>query len=525
MNRNDMARVFTVAKTDIVAAVRRVQSQNRTLIVLTLVWSLALLVSWLFHWGAAIAGTELVEEGTVQVAAVAVPLLVGLGSALAMGGWLAMGMMVGGTQNSAVDTLVRTSVSGGVGTAGLMLSSLIRKGSIILLPAAGALTGLALGANSVMVGFLATVGFVLIVGVGLVINYVSFALGRLVLGMLGLPQWLKIGLQMLFLGGVLTATYLWTPQIEEEDQIAETLPTRIATEYASAVFAPLGTDPSLGGLLLVAASVATIAVGAGLLVGLECRIQQLRTPDKRPAVTSRPPWGPFMLTPGTRSAWQYLLRTVRNPGLLSHLWIIPIMLASTASSTIVSYGLSPGSITSSTVILGTILAGGAYCLNPLGEDQAQQPLVFTSTSSPHREIHGRAIAGFVLGSMLVFGIGVPVELFWGSTFNVPGLIVLSAVLMLSGIGTALGFGALAPAYEQSGTADRPYPFWPFRYGYLFGAVVIAGLGLTFLWAATGYQLHVFDILTWLVYFTVPAVPGIGGYAYARRRINQRRLDD
>ena len=305
--------------------------------------------------------------------------------------------------------------------------------------------------------------------------------------------------------------------------------------YASLMLAPLGGTPTLLGVLALGVFLVGLAGGFAATLRLETALL-LRESDS----TSEPEqadesttthstrstastWG---RTPRTRMAFRYLVRTRRDPGMITHLFPLSFVVFSLVAGII----SSPGTISlvggPACVIGGAVIAGEAYCLNPLGDDSDQLPLVLTSAPSPRLLLQGRAFAG-ILPGLVLGGIGIVLSALHGSLGSIGETIVLTAVLIPAAAGSALGLGAFTPSFERRSymSVERAHPSRFATIGFLFATMIIGGIGFGLIWWPFPGVSLLIEVIAWAVYLLVVTGSGVTGYLFAVEVFDDLTLDD
>jgi hypothetical protein len=431
-----------------------------------------------------------------------------------------------------VGPLVRTALTPTAVSTGRLLNLAIQS-SLLLLPAGivllvgVAIGGTATAAVGVALGLVpvAVAGFVGGRLLGDALRYVNerlaVSLWLKAVAMLGLTAVVFFAFQSLF-GGSTTSGV--------GQSIAGTLvPATPMHSYAGVVLALFGGQPTVFGLIVLGLVVLTVPVGLWLSIRLEAHILTHDIGSDTAATdvnTSQGTPGLLDHAPSTRVAWRYLLRTRRDPRMLTHLTPVLFGLLATGGSVIRSPELllSLGPI--GVVIIGAVLAGGAYCLNPLGSERDQLPLLLTSTPSVRRVLRGQMSAGAVLGLVVVVGVGFPLGVVGHGFAYAIGQSLLGAILIAASVGTCVGLGALVPKFEQREymSVERAHPSQWAMLCVLFGGAVLGGIGFLLLQAALA-GLTVGVLFGWTVYVFTLGFTGWLGYRYALRRFDEFTLDD
>ncbi|MUV89396.1 hypothetical protein GJ629_05335 [Halapricum sp. CBA1109] len=433
-----------------------------------------------------------------------------------------------------VGPLVRTSVPPLAVSLSRLLDRLVQS-LLVLVPACLLLlAGVAVGAGGVFAPVLVVAWALPVLAAGLFVGRAIGSLARYLNEWLGLSLWLKAALVLtLAVGSYVGVMLVLTNQFGTTGEfggvaIPAFLPGRPLQAYGALAFAPLGAAPGPVGALVAVCLLAAVPLGLVTALRVETRIllTDFGGEENAAAVTRGVP-RPFGATPSLRVAWRYLLRTRRDPRMLAHL--APLLFG--AFGLVASAVQDPESLLFSGPITlfvgGVTLAGAAYCLNPLGDDRDQLPLLLTSTASTAVLLRGRALAGTALGLVPAAVIAGPVSAVSFSPAFALGQTLLAVVLSLAGSGTALGLGAIAPKFERREAmgVERPHPSNIAVFGLLFGGIGVglAGLGLVW-WTLSGASLAIVGI-AWVVYLLVVSAIGAAGYAYALRTFDALTLDD
>jgi len=533
----DLARdAWTVLRTEIRVRVRTVITDRRTLLGTA---SSLLLFGVLFPW----FFRENVVSFGERAATGAVP-LGPLGAAFAT--LAVVGVTVGASTGFGQETtgtvgpLVRTSVAPTAVSLARLASEVARGLTIFVLPAFAVLTFLGTGYGGpalpalLAAGALPVILAALLVGrlVGDAVRYLNLAVG--------VSLWVKaavtVVVTLVFFVGTQALLFAGSADAGEGSEsplAAASLPPFLPGEplqsYAGVVTSPGGGSPRAIGWAvgIVAVAAVPVALAAALRAETHLLFRETSAGDAGDAVAGTsgvPP--PFTVGPGARVAWRYLLRTRRDPRILSHLMIVLFMGIGSLGNVV----RDPGSIVHIgppiAVIGGAVLAGATYCMNPLGDDVDQLPLLLTSAGSTSVLLHGRALAGVAVGLPLALGVGVPLAAVSESLLFAAWLAVLAVALVFGGAGVALGLGAVVPKFEtrEYMSVERPHPSNYVLFGYLLGATLVGGIGFLLVDRAASGAPGALVGVGWAVYLAVVGGAGLGGYVYAHRRFDDLSLD-
>jgi len=450
------------------------------------------------------------------------------------GGYLGF---VGGfnqTRVGVVGPLIRTSIPPVAVSVGRFATRTL-EGLAGLVPAGVVLlAGVGVGAGGPLVPLLVGLGSLPVLAVGLVAGRLVGDGARYVNERLQVSLWIRATLFIVVMIAVFVGTQaVLAPVFEdgsflEPGSIGAILPGEPVQAYASLVFAPLGASIEALGVVIAAALLVIAPLGflAAIRVETHMLVRDVGGDGATPRVegTDSVP-RVFDLTPASRIAWRYLLRTRRDPRTLAHL--TPVLFGAMGMSgtaledphTLLTIG-PPG-----IVIAGSVLAGGAFCLNPLGDDRDQLPLLLTSVPAIGPLLRGRMLAGIVLGLVVTIGVGVPFGLVEYSPAFVLGQSLLAVFLVVVAAGTALGLGAAVPKFERREymNVERAHPSMVITIAFFMGGIVVGAIGFGLLWITlTGSALSGVALLAG--YVVVLGLVAVGGYWYATRRFRGLDLD-
>ena len=528
LTRSDLRGAWVLVRTELVAQVRYVRRDaRRALAALVMLLALPFWISVNAFPAARAFGAQL-AGGTVPVGTAGATFAGVVVAAAYIGG-------AGGFNQrrvGEVGPLVRTALPPAAVSLGRMAHRVAESLAVVLPTAAVLLLATGLGAGGVTVP--------LAVGLATAPLFVaSYAVGRIVGDgfrylneRLGVSLWVKaiavlalastvfVVVQQLAAAGVDAGMSFGVPAF---------LPGRPLQAYAGVAFAPFGgTVTALGSAVAVGfLALAPAAVLAAVRVETHLLVRDVGSDERSEAGGSRGVPGLFGRTRSLRVAWRYLLRTRRDPRMLGHLG--PLLFGGLA---LVGTSIqNPGSLLvtgpPAAVVGGATFAGSAYCLNPLGDDRDQLPLLLTSTESVGVLLRGRMLAGIVPGLVLAIGVGGPLALVERSLPYAVGQSLLAVVLAVTGAGIAVGLGSLVPKFERQEAmgVERAHPSTVAVLGFFFGMLLVGAAGIVMLlWTLGPADLGVAAVV-WLGYLGVLSVLAYLGHEYAVGKFDALTLDD
>jgi membrane protease YdiL (CAAX protease family) len=244
-------------------------------------------------------------------------------------------------------------------------------------------------------------------------------------------------------------------------------PTTPVGWYADLFFLGSPMTPTLGLQTLVAAGLVLGAVP--LVFGLVVRLAPLywyATPaeddgDEEPESTTAPTqspsetigWTPETLTgrsPTLRTVLALARNAVRQPSQFVYLfyYVFPVMpiFVQQAISAPDTIPLSAGG---AALVLGVWLAGGVFCLNPLGSEGAMLSQLVLAERRAETFVHARLLAGAALGVVLTTTGAVALTLATDIVTLRLGAVgaVFAASAAVASAGLALGLGSVLPKFE------------------------------------------------------------------------------
>ncbi|MFC6963955.1 hypothetical protein ACFQJ8_20200 [Halocatena marina] len=228
--------------------------------------------------------------------------------------------------------------------------------------------------------------------------------------------------------------------------------------YGALTFAgtPLAESLPVGGLVVLSTLVVLVPVGLALATRQATALWFTEATHR-----SRVPRGassgftvprPFSRTLAGRMAWGHLLRGKRRSSELVRILIVPVVLLVISLPAIYTAGEHREILLAGIgVVIGAVLSGFSFGLNPLGDDRPWYPLLLLTEASSHTLVQSRVIAGLAVG--LPVAVLVPFASVAIGTTPLIGL-VFAGVGTGSCVGGALvavGIGSAFPNYDR-----RPY---------------------------------------------------------------------
>ena len=429
--------------------------------------------------------------------------------------------------------LVRTSIPPRAVSIGRFLARSAQSLAIVVPVSVALLGGVAIGGGPAAAAFVA-IAAVPVLAAGLIVGGIVGNLFRYANERLQLSLWLKALLLLVIMTGAFLGTQLvLDARFEGEGGFATgtLIPGTPLQSYVAVVFAPFGTTLEPLGIAAIAFLLVAIPVAFLGEIRLETYllVSDVGTDASTAGRTDESYGVPqlFDVTPSTRISWRYLVRTRRDPRMLAHLMPILFGAFGMAGSAIQDPGILLSIGPGATVVAGAILAGSAYCLNPLGDDRDQLPLLFTSTDSIDVVLRGRMLAGIALGLIVAVGIGAPLAAVEHGPRYVLGQSLLAVVLAGASVGIAVGFGAVAPKFERREymSVERAHPSQWALFGFSFGALIVSVIGFLLLGVTLSGEYLLPAVFGWLLYVVVLAVASWGGYRYAVGRFDGFTMDD
>jgi len=526
--RDDLRDGLTVARAELRAQYRQIRSDRRRLLATVvgfLGFSVFLAVSFLsgaIAFGDAFGHTVPLGTAGVALSAVTVTVM-----------YLGAANGFGQSQVGTVEPLIRTSVPPQAVSIGRVIAQTVQSGWIIVPIGILLLAGVTIGGGPVVAAAILVAALPLM-AVGLLVGRLIGRTASYVNERLQVSLWVKAVLLLALTGAIFLGTQLLLNSRYETGiafAAGPIVPGTPLQSYAAVVFAPFGTTP--GPLGIAVTGLVLVAIPIGLVGALRLETYMLVTDvgsDASTAEQTKESYGVpslFDTTPSARVAWRYLVRTRRDPRMLAHLAPLLFGAFGMAGSAFQDPGIlltiGPGVA----VVGGAVLAGGAYCLNPMGDDRDQLPLLLTSSPSVDVMVRGRMLAGIALGLAVAISIGTPLAVVEYRPGYLLGQSLLAVVLTTASAGIAVGLGAIAPKFERREymNVERAHPSQWALLGFLFGGMIVGAIGFLLLGLTLAGEHMLAVAFGWLLYVTILGVSSWGGYRYAVRRFDEFTLDD
>jgi hypothetical protein len=532
MQRSDLRDASVLARTELAAMWRRLADSRRQLIGIGLgALQFVVVIPVLLFDQATTLGSDL-ASGSPPVA------LVGAFCTAAVLSGAYMGVFNAISQNriGSVGPLIRTSVPPSAVSTGRLASETVQASLLVVVPVSLVLVLVGVGAGGPLAPVLLGVALLVFVLVGLFLGRTVGATARYAGVLARLSAWAKAAAFVLIMVLIFVASQFVIQAFLPDDAdlgFAVSIPAFLPGEPvqgAVAVFlAPLGATPGPVGVLAFVTALLAVPVSLALAVRAETALLLTDVDDDTAgeAATRSPPW-PFTATPASRVGFRHLLRTARDPKSAFHL--LPVVFGGLGPFVIwisqpdLALTMGPPLF----VVLGAEVAGLLYCLNPLGDDRDQLPLLMTSVRSTDVLLRGRLLGGVAVGVVIAVGLGTPFAVIGGSPLYAVLQTALAVVLVVALPAMALGLGSFAPKFEREEymNVERAQPSQRATMGFLFGGTVVAGAGMFLAWWTTNGDSEVPLLLgAWIGYLVFVTALAVLGYRYAVGRFEGFTLDD
>ncbi len=334
----------------------------------------------------------------------------------------------------------------------------------------------------------------------------------------------------LVIGGLTLGAVIWWLQVVEAQRIGDAASNLLSITsigplqaYARTLLVPVGVSATPVDAVLALGVLLAVLATTAIVVRVEIAHDARERPERSASAGSRSVPIAIGSRPSLRLGWRYLVLGIRNPSRFSHLMFLLIMLVSVGGSALTNPSLLIQYAPEVGVVLATAVAGGAYCLNPLGDDRDQHSLVLTASPTLRPLLRARGVAGMVLASV-VLALGLGVGLLDGRFLDVAGFLALAPVLFLASVGTALGFGAAVPSYEPNEDGGTIQPSSMATMPFLLGALVLGSVAVVLVLATIGGSSARLLAVGWGILLPTLAASGVLGYRYAVKRFDGLTLD-
>ena len=531
IRRRDLRDASILARTELTAMWRRITDSRRQLIGIGLgALQFIVILPALFFQQAIAFGSDL-GGGAVPVGTLGALCT----TAIVSGAYLGTFSAISQNRIGSVGPLIRTSVPPSAVSAGRIASETVQASLLFVIPIPVVLVLVGVGAGGPLAPLLLGTSLLLFLFVGLFFGRTIGAVTRYAGVLSRLSAWGKAVAFLLIMGLVFVGSQAAIQALLPDDAdigIAVSLPAFLPGSpiqgAATVFFAPLGASPGALDVFALVAILLALPVGLALAIRAETALLVADDDDDASeAATRSVPW-PFTVTPASRVAFRHLLRTARDPKSAFHL--LPVVFGALGPAAVwfgqpdLALTLGPPML----VILGAEIAGLLYCLNPLGDDRDQLPLLLSSVRSTSVLLRGRMLGGAAVGIVVAVGLGTPLSAVGGSPGYVVLQTLLAIVLVVALPAMALGLGSFAPTFERQEymNVERAQPSQRATMGFLFGGTIVAGAGLFLAWWTVNAD-PVLPLVVggWIAYLAVVVGLGLVGYRYAVRRFDAFTLDD
>lgn len=362
--------------------------------------------------------------------------------------------------------LLRTAVRDRDIVFGLVLADLRESAWYLFGPAVILVLAFAAGAGSVLLAVVGTAAAIVLMLAGMLVGYAVGVGGRIIITRVGLSGRLQsalggVGSVAAFL--VFAAVGAFVGHTGARLDLGETSPAQLAPSgpplpighYADFFF--VGT-PLVDGLssLAIASGVAiaaTIPVSTWATATLTPRLWRLeRTTDSKQPDRSiddgQKREGPWLDYRWGHVADGLVRRTIRQPRRILHVVYYVIGAGYIATSAaIIEPTLLPTGIGAALVVFGIWLAGGAVCLNPLGEEGSMLDQLVLADYSASSFLQARLVVGSAIGLALVIPGTVLLAVRPLTPLEAVAVGATLAIMVPVSSAIALGVGTLLPKTE------------------------------------------------------------------------------
>lgn len=528
MIRKRLARIVDVdhpaaviARTDVVTTGRSLRDNGRELASLALLGAFLLQMQFLLLEQMIAAGDALVgADPPIERVAGA------LASVVAFGAYSGAHQVVQGSDSGTLRPLLSTSAPPRAVALGRSLADYLKLLAFLSAFTALPLVGIGIGARTPLVPAALVVGALPLAWGGLLV-------GRAV-GMAIRSAYRRIpgvqAIKFVFVVAVFLVGVVWWMRGVEDGRIFAAASTVISAAsisplraYVRALLAPIGAPVAPVDVAVSAGVLLAVLATTVLVVRFEAARDARERPNRHTGTGSRSVPTVIATAPSLRIAWRYLLLGGRQPSRFSHLIVLFIAPVSVGAPALADPSIAVRYAPELGVVIGTALAGGAYCLNPLGDDREQHALLLTASPTLRPVLWGRGVAGIAVASVFLV-LCLVVGALDGRVIEIVGYLAIAAVLFPASVGTALGFGAAVPSYEPTDDGGTIQPSTVPTMVHLFGAMVVGALGAWLVVVtAAGVPLPQLAV-GWVLYLATICASGYLGYRNALRRVDALTLD-
>lgn len=431
-----------------------------------------------------------------------------------------------GSDDGVLGPLLRSSVPPRAVALGRSLADFLKLLALLTAFTLVPLLALGIGAANPLVPLALTVGALPLAWGGLLVGRAA--------GMAIRSAYRRIpgarAVSIVVVGAAFLVGFVWWMQIVQAERIGDVAARGVALAsvgpleaYVRTLLAPIGVPVApIDAAISVGVLIVVVATSA-IVVRIEAARDARERPDGQTGAGTRAVPTAIRSRPSLRIGWRYLLLGIRDPARFSHLSVLLIGFASAGAPALTNPGLAIEFAPEAGLVLGTALAGAAYCLNPLGDDRDQHPLLLTGAPTLRPVLLGRGVAGIALGTVaLVLGLGI--GLVDGRGLAVVGYLALAPVLFAASVGTALGFGAAVPSYDPTSDGGRIQPSTFPTMVHLFGSVLFGAIGAWLVVVTVAGVPLAPLVVGWLLFLATLSASGYLGYRSAVRRADALTLD-
>ncbi|WP_049926649.1 hypothetical protein [Halopiger goleimassiliensis] len=368
---------------------------------------------------------------------------------------------------------------------GLALAEYVRVTLVLGGPLIAVWSVFALGAGSP--------ALVLTGGATLAAFLLACVLGSYLLGLLVTPtlRWIDRRVRYALVAALVAAAMLAIDRVPSAVADATSVLEAPVSLYAR--LALLGSsagpllDPRVAGSIVVAVGLPLAFLGAIRAVTPTVWWLPDRSSDSESTTSVRGGWLPTGRFPSVHVAWVQLLRGVRNPARLGHVFVAAFVLLPTVVSFIgepleVALLVAPPLLS----VVTAWTAGALFCLNPIGDSAPMYSQLALATVPTRCFVLGRMLAGLAVtlppASLLIGLAGIAGPITGSQTATLLGF---TALLSIWATTVASGLGSLVPATHRSTRADGRTVTTPHlgvigSYSFLVGVAGLGGLLLVYL---------------------------------------------